>query len=110
MRTLFRYILILAVAAAAGVGSASAQTPAISDDVVKIAVLTDMSGQFSHESGEGAVTAVRMAVEDFGGRQADRGAGRRSPKQARYGVGRAGIFSPQITLLAVPWRQTPPPL
>ena len=27
-----------------------------------------MSGQFSHESGEGAVTAVKMAVEDFGGK------------------------------------------
>jgi len=24
--------------------------------------------QFSHESGEGAVTAVKMAVEDFGGK------------------------------------------
>jgi branched-chain amino acid transport system substrate-binding protein len=47
---------------------ASAQTAAISDDVVKIGVLTDMSGQFSHESGEGAVTAVKMAVEDFGGK------------------------------------------
>jgi len=31
-------------------------------------VLTDMSGQFSHESGEGVVTAVKMAVQDFGGR------------------------------------------
>ena len=39
----------------------------VSDDVVKIGVLTDMSGQFSHESGEGAVTAVKMAAEDFGG-------------------------------------------
>jgi branched-chain amino acid transport system substrate-binding protein len=39
----------------------------ISDDVVRIGVLTDMSGQFSHESGEGAVTAVKMAVDDFGG-------------------------------------------
>src|SRR5215471_3021141 len=68
MRTLFKYILILAVAAAASVGSASAQTPAISDDAIKIGVLTDMSGQFSHESREGAVTAVRMAVEDFGGK------------------------------------------
>jgi branched-chain amino acid transport system substrate-binding protein len=90
MRTLFKYILILAVAAAASVGSASAQTPAISDDAIKIGVLTDMSGQFSHESGEGAVTAVRMAVEDFGGKVlgkpievlvADQ------EKQARYGVG-----------------------
>jgi branched-chain amino acid transport system substrate-binding protein len=47
---------------------AGAQTATISDDVVKIGVLTDMSGQFSDESGEGAVTAVKMAVEDFGGK------------------------------------------
>jgi branched-chain amino acid transport system substrate-binding protein len=49
-------------------GGASAQTAGISDDVVKIGVLTDMSGQFQHESGEGAVTAIKMAVEDFGGK------------------------------------------
>jgi len=47
---------------------AVAQQAQISDDVVKIGVLTDMSGQFSHESGEGSVTAVRMAMEDFGGK------------------------------------------
>ncbi len=47
-------------------GPAYAQTK-ISDDVVKIGVMTDMSGQFSHESGDGSVTAVKMAVEDFGG-------------------------------------------
>ena len=45
-----------------------ARAAGISDDVVKIGVLTDMSGQFSDEAGEGAVTAVRMAVEDFGGK------------------------------------------
>ncbi|MGY4290085.1 branched-chain amino acid transport system substrate-binding protein [Bradyrhizobium sp. LM2.7] len=49
-------------------GSAGAQTAGISDGVVKIGVLTDMSGQFSHESGEGSVTAIKMAVEDFGGK------------------------------------------
>jgi branched-chain amino acid transport system substrate-binding protein len=49
-------------------GSVGAQTAAVSDDVVKIGILTDMSGQFSHESGEGSVTAVKMAVEDFGGK------------------------------------------
>jgi len=56
-------------ALAAGLALASpanAQTK-ISDDVVKIGVMTDMSGQFSHESGDGSVTAVKMAVEDFGG-------------------------------------------
>ncbi len=40
---------------------------AMAEGVVKIGVLTDISGQFSHESGKGAVTAVEMAVEDFGG-------------------------------------------
>ena len=42
--------------------------PRLSDNVVKIGVLTDMSGQFSHESGKGSVTAIQMAVEDFGGK------------------------------------------
>lgn len=61
-------VLIAAAAAALLVNQAAAQSGKISDDVVKIGVLTDMSGQFSHESGEGAVTAVKMAVEDFGGK------------------------------------------
>lgn len=59
----------ITLALAAGLalaGPAYAQTK-ISDDVVKIGVLTDMSGQFSHEAGDGSVTAVKMAVEDFGG-------------------------------------------
>jgi branched-chain amino acid transport system substrate-binding protein len=64
----FRGTLIVAVACAMSVGIADAQTAHISDDIVKIGVLTDMSGQFSHEAGEGAVTAVKMAVEDFGGK------------------------------------------
>jgi branched-chain amino acid transport system substrate-binding protein len=49
-------------------GRASAQQTSISQDVVRIGVLTDMSGQFSDESGKGAVTAVEMAVQDFGGK------------------------------------------
>jgi branched-chain amino acid transport system substrate-binding protein len=58
----------IALVASIALGSAAAALAGgISDDVVKIGVLTDMSGQFSHESGEGAVTAVKMAVEDFGG-------------------------------------------
>lgn len=39
----------------------------LSDETVRIGVMTDMSGQFSHESGEGSVVAIKMAVEDFGG-------------------------------------------
>lgn len=50
------------------VAAMMAAGPALAvDDQVKIGVLTDISGQFSHESGKGAVTAVEMAVEDFGG-------------------------------------------
>ena len=58
----------LAFSAGLGLGPACAESGGISADVIKIGVLTDMSGQFSHESGEGAVTAVRMAVDDFGGK------------------------------------------
>ncbi|MDP2119199.1 MAG: ABC transporter substrate-binding protein [Hoeflea sp.] len=52
---------------AAFFGSVVASSALAADDQAKIGVLTDMSGQFSHESGKGAVTAVQMAVEDFGG-------------------------------------------
>ncbi len=45
-------------------GIAGAQ---ISDDVVKIGVLTDMNGPASTPTGQGSVTAAQMAVEDFGG-------------------------------------------
>ena len=53
--------LALALAAPA---PASAQ---ISDDVVKIGVLTDMNGPASTPTGQGSVTAAQMAVDDFGG-------------------------------------------
>ena len=45
-------------------GAAKAQ---ISDDVVKIGVLTDMSGPSSAADGPGSVAAAQMAVDDFGG-------------------------------------------
>ncbi|HWZ38090.1 MAG TPA: ABC transporter substrate-binding protein, partial [Bradyrhizobium sp.] len=40
----------------------------VSDDVVKIGVLTDMNGPASTPTGQGSVTAAQMAVEDFGGK------------------------------------------
>jgi len=43
-------------------------TAQISDDVVKIGVLTDMVGPASSPTGQGSVTAAQMAVEDFGGK------------------------------------------
>ena len=45
-------------------GSALAQQK-ISDEVVKIGVLTDMSGAYSDFTGSAAVIAAQMAVEDF---------------------------------------------
>src|SRR5271169_3147791 len=45
-------------------GFANAQ---ISGDVVKIGVLTDMSGPSSAADGPGSVAAAQMAVDDFGG-------------------------------------------
>jgi branched-chain amino acid transport system substrate-binding protein len=38
----------------------------ISDEIVKIGVLTDLSGPASDATGQGSVTAVQMAAEDFG--------------------------------------------
>ncbi|MCW5621244.1 MAG: ABC transporter substrate-binding protein [Burkholderiales bacterium] len=40
----------------------------ISGDVVRIGVLTDMSGLYSDIGGQGSVLAAQMAVEDFGGK------------------------------------------
>jgi branched-chain amino acid transport system substrate-binding protein len=40
----------------------------ISDNVVRLGVLTDMSGIYSDNSGVGTVLATQMAVDDFGGK------------------------------------------
>jgi branched-chain amino acid transport system substrate-binding protein len=57
---------VAGVAFAALAGPAGAQT--ISDDVVKIGVLTDMSSLYADATGKGSVTAVQMAVADYGGK------------------------------------------
>ncbi|WP_298256191.1 ABC transporter substrate-binding protein [Bradyrhizobium sp.] len=61
----FTATLLAAVAFAASCGAASAQ---ISDDVVKIGVLTDMSSLYADATGKGSLTAVQMAVADYGGK------------------------------------------
>ena len=38
------------------------------DRAINIGVLTDMAGLYKELSGEGSVTAAKMAVEDFGGK------------------------------------------
>jgi branched-chain amino acid transport system substrate-binding protein len=57
-------ILGIAAAGLLTIGTAQAQ---ISDDVVKIGVLSDMSGLYSDLAGQGSVIAAQMAVKDFGG-------------------------------------------
>src|ERR1700741_2729712 len=47
-------------------GAAKAQQ--ISDDIVKIGVLTDLSGPAASATGAGSVAAAQMAVDDFGGK------------------------------------------
>lgn len=46
---------------------AIAQDKTISDGVVRIGFIEDMSGVYADITGMGAVTAARMAVEEFGG-------------------------------------------
>lgn len=48
---------------AAAMAGANAQ---VSNNTVKIGVLTDLSGLYSDLSGQGSVVAARMAIEDFG--------------------------------------------
>ena len=61
-----RNIAVLAALAAALLASSGASAQ-ISDDIVKIGVLTDMNGPASTPTGQGSVTAAQMAVDDFGG-------------------------------------------
>jgi branched-chain amino acid transport system substrate-binding protein len=55
----------IALAAAGALAQAKGK---VSDGVVKIGVLTDMTGYYSDLAGPGSVLAARMAVEDFGGK------------------------------------------
>src|SRR5271170_3839963 len=61
----------LAAALMAGLAYAAFSAPAraqISDDVVKIGVLTDMSSLYADATGKGSLAAVEMAVADYGGK------------------------------------------
>jgi branched-chain amino acid transport system substrate-binding protein len=54
---------VIAAALAALAGAANAQ---VSDGVIKIGVMNDMSGLYADIAGPGSVVAAKMAVEDFG--------------------------------------------
>ena len=58
---------VIAATLAGGAGLAQAQGK-LSGDAVKIGVLTDMSGVYAEYGGQGALTAAKMAVQDFGGK------------------------------------------
>ena len=53
---------------AAALLASTAALAQVSDDVVKIGVLTDMNGPASTPTGQGSVTAAQMAIDDFGGK------------------------------------------
>jgi branched-chain amino acid transport system substrate-binding protein len=63
MKAFKRTIIGIAVGAALGAGCAVAQ---VSDNVVKIGVLSDMSSLYTDLAGAGSVVAAKMAVEDSG--------------------------------------------
>jgi branched-chain amino acid transport system substrate-binding protein len=52
--------LVMAVSVASAAG--------LSDDVLKVGVMTDMSGAYSDLCGPGSVVAAQMAIDDFGGK------------------------------------------
>jgi branched-chain amino acid transport system substrate-binding protein len=58
-----RLLSLVALPVALACGAAQAQ---YTDGVVKIGVMTDMSGLYADITGPGSVVAARMAVEDFG--------------------------------------------
>jgi len=65
---MFSRLLPMLGTLAAAMLASSAALAQISDDVVKIGVLTDMNGPASTPTGQGSVTAAQMAVDDFGGK------------------------------------------
>jgi branched-chain amino acid transport system substrate-binding protein len=64
-------ILVAGILAAFAAGAQAQSKPAatkFSDGVVRIGLLLDMASLYADITGEGSVTAARMAVEDFGGK------------------------------------------
>src|SRR4029078_10787187 len=63
MNANMRRSLAIGIAGALAAGAAQAQ---MSDNVIKIGVLSDMSSLYTDLAGAGSVAAARMAVEDSG--------------------------------------------
>ncbi|MHA7682330.1 ABC transporter substrate-binding protein [Cupriavidus sp. PET2-C1] len=58
-------VALAAIATGVAMGSASAQ---VSGDTVKIGYITDMSGLYADIDGPGGLEAIKMAIEDNGGK------------------------------------------
>jgi branched-chain amino acid transport system substrate-binding protein len=58
-----RKVITLSLVALSGISNAQTVT----DDVIRIGVLTDMQGPYSDIGGKGSITAAKMAIADFGG-------------------------------------------
>ncbi|TCS37850.1 branched-chain amino acid transport system substrate-binding protein [Paucimonas lemoignei] len=56
-----------AVAVSMAMGISAPASAQISDDTIKIGMLTDMSGVYSDISGQGGIEALKMAIADMGG-------------------------------------------
>jgi branched-chain amino acid transport system substrate-binding protein len=63
MNAFKRTVIGMAVATALSLGTAQAQ---VSDNLIKIGVLTDMSSLYTDLAGAGSVVAAKLAVEDSG--------------------------------------------
>jgi branched-chain amino acid transport system substrate-binding protein len=68
-RHLFSKHLLFCGACVAALMSQAAHVSAqVSDDIVKIGVLTDMTGPSASANGPGSAAAAQMAIDDFGGK------------------------------------------
>ncbi|HEY9224100.1 MAG TPA: ABC transporter substrate-binding protein [Variovorax sp.] len=68
MQHRYRFAACAAALLACAVASAQGTSGTISDDVVRIGVMADQTGPYSGNGGPGSSLAVKMAVEDFGGK------------------------------------------
>ena len=65
MKLTLRHVALAVSACGALFASVSANAQ-ISGDVVRVGFLTDISGIYSDNDGQGGVEAIKMAVQDFG--------------------------------------------
>jgi branched-chain amino acid transport system substrate-binding protein len=70
IRSINSRALLLGMAASLLLGTAASAQ--VSNDAIRIGVLTDMNGNLASLSGKGSVLAATMAVEDFGGKVLDK--------------------------------------